>query len=109
MLGHVAEAAAQGQERRLVIEAQTRLEAIAAAEKGFARQQGYLDRLKADPKDADANLELGKYYGLIKRHWDRALPYLARGSAPALKTLAEQRDLANRATRCRSLRFADAW
>lgn len=72
------------------------------------RQQGYLDRLKADPKDAEANLELGKYYGLIKHHWDKAIPYLAKGSDAALKGLAE-RDLAGPRDTLPQVALADAW
>jgi WD40 repeat protein len=109
MLGHVAEAAARkAKSPSLVLDAQKRLTEIAAAEKGFAKQQGYLDRLKADPKDAEANLELGKYYGLIKRHWDKALPYLARGNDEALKALAE-RDLSGPRDTLPQLAIADAW
>lgn len=109
VLGKVAEAAARkAKSPSLVLDAQKRQREIDVAEKGFATQQGYLDRLKRDPRDAEANLELGKYYGLVKRHWDRAMPYLARGSDPALKDLAE-RDLAAPKDAVPQLALADAW
>jgi hypothetical protein len=109
VLGKVAESAARkAKSPSLVLDAQKRQREIDLAEKGFARQQGYLDRLKKDPKDAEANLELGKYYGLVKRHWDRALPYLAHGGDSALKSLAE-RDLAAPKDAVPQLALADAW
>jgi hypothetical protein len=109
LLGQVAETAARkAKSPSLVLDAHKRIAEIAAAEKGFAKQQGYLDRLKANPDDAEANGELGKYYGLMKRHWDRALPYLAKGSDAALKALAE-RDLASPRVTLPQLALADAW
>jgi WD40 repeat protein len=109
--GEVAEAAARkAKSPSLVLDAQKRLNEIAAAEKGFAKQQGYLDRLKNNPMDAQANLELGRYYGLVKPHfnWDKAMPYLAKGSDKALKILAE-RDLAQPKDAVPQLALADAW
>jgi WD40 repeat protein len=109
VLGKVAEAAARkAKSPSLVLDAQKRQAEIASAEKGFAKQQAFLDRLKENPKDPDANLELGKYYGLSKRHWDRALPYLALGSEPVLKMLAD-RDLAGPKDALPQLALADAW
>ncbi|HEV7223627.1 MAG TPA: NPCBM/NEW2 domain-containing protein, partial [Pirellulales bacterium] len=50
-------------------------------------------RLAADENDPEANLAAGKFYCFVKQQWDQGLAYLARGSDPALKALAE-RDLA---------------
>jgi hypothetical protein len=109
LLGQVAEAAARkAKSPSLVLDAQKRGEEIRAAEKGFAKLQGYLDRLKAKPDDAEAHLELGKYYGLTRRNWDRALPHLAHGDNAALKTLAE-RDLAAPKDAVAQVALADAW
>jgi hypothetical protein len=109
ILGQAAEAAARkARSPSLVLDAQKRIEQIALAEKGFAKQQGYLDRLKTNPNDAEANLELGKYYGLIKRNWDKALPHLAKGGDEMLKSLA-QRDLAGPRDTLPQLALADAW
>ena len=38
--------------------------------------------------DAQANLELGKYLGLLRGHWTKALPFLAIGNDAVLKALA---------------------
>jgi hypothetical protein len=109
VLGKVAEAAARkAKSPSLVLDAQKRIEEIAAAEKGFAKQQAYLDRLKAKPDDAEANLELGRYYGLTKRNWDKALPLLTRGSDAGLADLAK-RDLAGPKDTLPQLALADAW
>lgn len=108
-LGQVAEAAARkAKSPSLVLDAQKRNEEIRAAEKGFAKQQSYLDRIKAKPDDAAAHLELGKYYGLTKRHWDKALPHLIRGDDAALKALAE-RDLAGPKDAVAQVALADGW
>jgi hypothetical protein len=111
VLGEVAEAAARkAKSPSLVLDAQKRQGEIAAAEKGFAKQQAFLDRLKADPSDAEANFELGKYFGLTKPrfNWDKAMPYLAKGSDATLKGLAE-RDLAAPKDAVPQLALADAW
>ena len=109
VLGQVAEAAARkAKSPSLVLDAQKRREEISVAATGFGKQQAYLDRLKDNPKDAEANLELGKYYGLRKRHWDKALPYLAKGGDDTLKPLAE-RDLAGPRDTLPQLALADAW
>jgi outer membrane protein assembly factor BamB len=109
LLGQVAEAAARkAKSPSLVLDAQKRGEEIRAAEKGFAKLQGYLDRLKAKPDDAEAQLALGKYYGLTRRNWDRALPYLAHGDNAVLKALAE-RDLTAPQDAVAQIALADAW
>ena len=57
------------------------------AKEKFSVLQPFVDRLKKDPNDAEANLKLGEYFGLFKGKWDRALPYLAsksRGSRASL-------------------------
>ena len=108
-LGKVAAAAARkAKSLKQVRDAERRQEEIDLAQRGFAKQQAYLDRLKSNPNDAEANLELGKYYGLVKRHWDRAMPYLARGADPDLKAVAE-RDVAGPKDGAGQLALADAW
>src|SRR5207253_8849859 len=39
---------------------------VHAAQKGFDHLKPFADRLKKDPADAEANLELGKYFALLK-------------------------------------------
>ena len=108
-LGKVAEAAARkAKSPSLVLDAQKRLENIAAAEKGFAKQQAHINRIKKSDTDAEAHLELGRYYGLTKKNWDKAMPHLAKGADATLKALAE-RDLANPKDAVPQLALADGW
>ena len=46
--------------------------------------------LESKPDDPAANAAVGKFAGLVKGDWKRGLPMLAKGSEPALKSLAEQ-------------------
>jgi hypothetical protein len=43
------------------------------------------DKLKSAPDDPAANLAVGNYYAFVKRQWDLALPFLAKGSNAAVK------------------------
>ncbi|MCS7047252.1 MAG: hypothetical protein NZO58_12915, partial [Gemmataceae bacterium] len=81
----IAEAAARkARDIPLLAAVQKRTEEVADLQKRFARQQGYVDRLKEDPKDPEANLELGKYFAVVKGRWERALPLLALGGTGPL-------------------------
>ncbi len=101
-------AAKKAQNVNLVLTVQKRNEEVAAVEKGFARLQPYVDALKKNPKDAEANLELGKYFGLLKGKWDRALPLLAMGGDEALNAQA-RKDLARPKSAQDQLDVADGW
>jgi glutamine cyclotransferase len=108
-LGKVAEVAARKSKViALVAAAQKRSDEVLAVQKGFARLQAFLDRLKQDPDDMQANLELGKYYALLKGKWDKALPYLAKGGDAALKAMASQ-DLKRPSDAQAQLAVADGW
>lgn len=56
----------------------------------FTQVQIAQEKLKTTPDDPALNLTLGKYYGLSKGQWDYALNYLAKGTDPVLKNLAEK-------------------
>lgn len=58
-----------------------------------------------DPK---ANLEVGRYYCLIRGEWDKGLPLLAQSQHPRLKELAEI-DLRAPAQAAAQLELADGW
>lgn len=60
------------------------------------------------PDDPVANLNAGKYAGLIKGNWEAAIPMLAKGPKSALKTLAEQ-ELAVKEKAVSQMAVADAW
>jgi WD40 repeat protein len=108
-LGKIADVAARKSKvLALVTAVQKRQQEVQTVQKGFARLQTYVDRLKEDPKDAAANLELGKYYALLKGRWERALPLLAMGSDKTLKALARQ-DLAKPQDAKDQLALADGW
>jgi hypothetical protein len=108
-LGKVAWIAARNSKTlALVTAVQKRIDEVEAVHKGFARVQGHINRLKKDPKDAEANLELGKYHALFKGRWEKALPLLALGGDPALKALAV-RDLARPKETKEQLALADGW
>src|SRR6185437_2141216 len=82
-------------------------EADRIAKAGAAVRQDF-ERLAADENDPDANLAAGKFYCLVKQQWDEGLAYLARGSDPALKALAE-RDLAKPGSAEDQKALADDW
>ena len=108
-LGKVAEEAARRSRAvNLVFGMQKKNEEIRLIEKGYARFQGYVDRLKKDPMDAEANLELGRYYAFLKGRWERALPLLAMGHEEALKQQA-RRDLSQPKDAKDQLGVADGW
>ena len=47
-------------------------------------------KLKEDPSDPTANLEVGKFECLVKGNWERGLSLLTKGSDASLKQLAEK-------------------
>jgi WD40 repeat protein len=107
--GTVAEAAAKkAKSVALVTAVRKRREDVLTVRKGFDRLKPHLDQLAKDPNDAEANLKLGEYYGLLKGKWDRALPLLAKGSDAALKEQA-RKDLAGPKGGKGQLAVADGW
>jgi len=108
-LGKVAEMAARKSKSLTLVSAiKKRNEEVEAVHKGFARLEGFLDRLKKDPKDAEANLELGKYYAFLKGRWEKALPLLAMGNDEPLKSISS-RDLSRPKEGKDQLALADGW
>ncbi len=83
-------AAKKAKSPSLVLELQKRVEEIKGIEKSFGKVQGYLDRVQKDPKDAEAQRELGKYFAYQKKRWEKALPYFARSADVGLEPLARQ-------------------
>jgi hypothetical protein len=108
-LGKVADIAARKSKNLATVTAvQKRNDEVLAVRKGFARLQVFVDRLKSNPNDAEANGELGKYHALLKGRWEKALPLLAMGNDAALKTLAAQ-DLERPKNPRQQLDLADGW
>jgi uncharacterized protein YjiK len=108
-LGKAAENAAKKSKiLNLVTLVQKRNEEVLAVQKGFAKLQAYIDRLKKEPKDAEANFELGRYYAFLKGRWEKALPLLAMGSDMTLKAQAVL-DLSQPKEAKEQLAVADGW
>ena len=108
-LGKVAtEAAKRSQVLALVNAVKKRNEEITTAKERFADLQAFVDRLKKDAGDAEANLKLGEYYAFTRGKWARAIPLLAKSNADPLGTLAK-RDLAAPMDSKEQLALADAW
>lgn len=109
LLCKVAETAARkSKDVGLTTSVQKRTQGVLAVQQGFSKLQVFVDRLKTDPKDNEANLELGKYYAFLKGRWERALPLLAQGSDEVLRGLAS-RDLTGPKATKSQLDLADAW
>lgn len=64
--------------------------------------------LLTKPDEPAANAAVGRYECLIKHHWSRGLPMLARGNDPALQMLAAG-ELENPTNPHDSLKVADGW
>jgi hypothetical protein len=103
-----ADAAGKSKNQQLVENISGRNREVHAMRQTFAAMRSVLDRLAQDPEDAAANLAMGRYQGLAKGNWDRALFYLAQGSDPVLRRLA-QRDLARPDDSKEQLQIAEAW
>ncbi|HZL38429.1 MAG TPA: hypothetical protein VFC78_24155 [Tepidisphaeraceae bacterium] len=54
----------------------------------YSAVKGAVAKLKANPDDPASNAAVGKYLALTREQWDRALPYLAKGSDVRLRSLA---------------------
>ena len=67
-----------------------------------------LEKLKASPNDAAANLAVGSYLCFNKAEWEKGLPLLAKGSDPNLKQAATL-ELAHPADTADQVRLADEW
>jgi WD40 repeat protein len=104
----VVSAAKKAKSPSLVLELQRRVEEIKGIEKSFSKVQGYLDRVEKNPKDDEAQFELGRYFAYQKKRWEKALPYFARSSDKAIRSLAEQ-DLDSPKDFKDQLALADGW
>jgi hypothetical protein len=71
--------------------------------------QEALDKLKTQPTDPAANLELGRWYCLAKADWPRGLAHLAKGSDPALRALAKEELTSPPKDPEGQVTLADAW
>jgi len=73
----------------LVAAVRDRQEKLEKVRTEFEKWRPLAEKLVKNPKDAAANLEMGKYYALLRGNWDAGLPLLARGSDADLAALAK--------------------
>ncbi|MBM4067594.1 MAG: hypothetical protein FJ271_01425 [Planctomycetes bacterium] len=92
----------------LVSALRKRQQEIAAAQKVFAHWRPFAAALRKDPKDAEANLEMGKYHAFVKGDWETGLRHLNRGGDGVLNKLAAL-DLSDPADGQAQLRLGAAW
>ena len=85
-----------------------RRQEIRALEPLFAAVRKAQATLNADPKNAEANLTVGRWDCLVKANWTDGLPQLARSSDERLKSLATQ-ELKPPADAAAELHLADGW
>lgn len=71
--------------------------------------QAALAAAEKNPDDAEANLELGRWYCFEQRDWQKGLPYLAKGSDARLKSLARLELDSPAGDAEVGLALADAW
>ncbi len=108
-LGEVAEQAARkAKVVKLVVSVRNRLIEVKQLKKAFFKIQTFIERAARNPGDAEANMEIGIYFGLQKQNWPKALPYLAKGSDVELKKLALV-DLIKPKDGTDQVKLADGW
>jgi len=81
---------------------------IAELRARFEKVKKATDVLIKDPENGAANLEVGLYLCFAKGDWDLGLPLLAKGSDPALKSLAAK-ELLKPADAAGRVELADGW
>jgi hypothetical protein len=76
--------------------------------KVFDQWRPFAEKLLKNPKDAEANLEMGKYYAFRKGNWDKGLALLTHGTDAELKALAAQ-DLKQPTEALARAKLAQGW
>ena len=108
LVGPLDELARRANKPELAKTVAARLKDLRAAQAEWAKVKPALDRLKANPDDPEAGLSAGRYYLATKGDWERALPLLAKCSAPAFKE-AGARDLLGPETPTAQADVGDLW
>jgi hypothetical protein len=93
---------------QLVAQLKPRPAEIEQLKKEFAKAAEALDKLKSNPDDPEANFLVGNFQGPLKGDFDKALPYLAKGSDATLKDLAKA-EMANPTESAKQTTLADGW
>jgi WD40 repeat protein len=108
LLKAAEDTAAKAGKPSLAAEADRMNAAVTAAKAEYPAVKPALESLASDPKDAEANLKVGRFRCLYQDNWEEGLVLLARGSDESLKTLAA-RDLAGPAEAEARREVGDGW
>ncbi|MBX9679790.1 MAG: WD40 repeat domain-containing protein [Gemmataceae bacterium] len=73
----------------LVAQVRDRKDSLTRVQAEFAKWRPYAEKLVKNPKDREANVEMGKYYALLRGNWSAGLPLLSQGSDIELAGLAK--------------------
>lgn len=101
-------AAQKSRESDLPKQTQKRAADVREIKAAFGEYTKSLARLKPDPADSEASLEVGRFLCFMKGNWDQGLPILAAGSDPALKSLAA-REISGAADVQSQIALGDGW
>lgn len=74
----------------------------------YKKAAPFVEALKANPVDPEANLAVGSYYCFVKHRWAEGLKMLSRGSDPDLAELA-QTEIKATDSKEDQLRLGDLW
>ncbi len=108
-LANLAEGAAEKTHKvAFVTSIQVRLGELRGLVNDYPNVQRALKHLQESPDDADAHLQVGKFYALRKGQWATGLPHLAAGNDETLRELAQQ-ELANPTDGLKQAVLGDAW
>lgn len=101
-------AAKKSKDLPLVMKAETQSKGTGAIQEKFEKVKKASENLQASPDSPDANQAVGEFECFILGDWDAGLPKLAKGTDPALKTLAA-RDLAKPTEVAEQAALGDGW
>jgi hypothetical protein len=95
-------------DREFIQDVRAKNSEVEAAAKVYERVQEAMKTLKLNPRDAAANLIVGKYLCFTKGDWTNGLPMLALGNDAVLKALAAD-DIQGPASNVEQVKLGDAW
>ncbi|MFO0863211.1 MAG: WD40 repeat domain-containing protein [Gemmataceae bacterium] len=73
----------------LVAQVRDRKDRLTKVQAEFAKWRPHAEKLVKSPKDREANLEMGRYYALLRGNWSAGLPLLSQGSDVELAAVAK--------------------
>jgi len=100
--------AVKSKDAGLALRANLRTRDLADLKGKYEKLKKAKEVLATDPAEPGANLAVGRFQCFVKNNWAGGLPYLAKGSDPGLRVLAE-RELLNPAGESELIALGDAW